>query len=136
MKIFDFSNGKKGEILSHLGLPDGCHGSIVEIDGQQYRVDLKEPKLTGNYDLSFAKSTDYWSNSAGKNFPHVDEEALKQWGAEAVLFCTGEWNAGFNKFWQWHVVGTTEWVKKAHQNGWLTLEIWKDGRATGEFLEA
>jgi len=103
MKVFDFTNGTKGELLGHIKLTDYAGGWLVEKAGSTFKV-----TLSGTY--------------GGKDV-HIDP---KDFGADAVCFCTGEffhqWHDGHpeaESHWCWNVIGTTDWNRSACKSGIL-----------------
>ena len=135
MKVFDYSNGKKGALLTNMPTPSSCHGSIVDQDERRYRIALKG-ELFGNYTLSFAASTGRYIRNQPDHAPHLNADIVTELGAEAVLYCDGSYTMCGEEVWSWHVTATPEWIRKAHKKGWITLERWDDHRATNVFLEA
>ena len=123
MKVFNFTDGTKGELLANINLPDYAGGSLVEKAGSTFKV-----KLSGAHGGKDDRWT--WHANAGHNLNgrdvHIDP---KDFGVEAICFCTGEffhqWHAGHpdaESHWDWNVIGTADWNRSACKSGILTAE--------------
>jgi len=109
MKVFDYTNGTKGELLGNVKMANGSGGWFVVKDGQRYKVELtKAPRGLGNV---------YWCTDVDNGFGDLIPETF---GVGAILICLGEWKAGIgDPEWEWRVVGTTEWNREACRSGIL-----------------
>jgi hypothetical protein len=123
MKVFDFTNGTKGDLLGHIKITDYAGGWFVEKDGSTFKV-----QLSGAH----GRKNDRWSwhSNAGHT---VKGERInidpKDFGVEAICFCTGEffhqWGEGHpeaKSHWQWDVIGTADWNREACKSGILKAE--------------
>ncbi len=123
MKVFDFTNGTKGELLANIKLTDYAGGWLIEKAGSTFKV-----QLAGAH----GRKNDRWSwhSNAGHR---VKGERInidpKDFGVEAICFCTGEffhqWHAGHpdaKSHWAWEVIGTTDWNRSACKSGILKAE--------------
>lgn len=114
MKIFDFSAGRKGEELGSIKRANSQGGFIVEKDGRTYRIEL-------------ANAPEGWGWHDGATWLRWDDgEPVEdvqitpgEFGVEAICFSTGEYHG----VWQWTVLGTREWNRKACQNGILKYTL-------------
>ena len=98
MKIFDFTNGVKGELLGESRLPDsqGC-ARMVEGTNDEY----SPFEVSG---MTFHESAHLINN---------DEILPEDYKVDAICFCTGQVQDGT---WCWSFLATTEWLK---ENGYL-----------------
>lgn len=135
MQIFDYSNGKKGKKLTDIARQDSYHGSIIEQDGEEFRIELTG-ELFGTYELAYAVSTGKYIKNKPEHDIQISADIVRELGVEAVIYCDGSYQMCGEEVWSWHVTATPEWIRKAHKNGWLTLEYWNDGHRGGKFLEA
>lgn len=120
MKVFDFTNGTKGELLADIKRAQYTGGWLVSKDGSVFKVELSG---------SHGGPDDRWSwvSKAGHTVGGKDVDIRPEdFGVEAVCFCTGEffhlWHAGHpeaESHWCWHVVGTAEWNRSACKAGIL-----------------
>ena len=114
MKIFDFTNGTKGEMLAAIKITDYAGGWLVGKNGNTFKV-----KLSGAHAGKDERWT--WHSKAGHTVKGKDVDIdPKDFGVEAICFCTGEffhlWHAGHpdaESHWCWEVIGTNEWNAKA-----------------------
>jgi hypothetical protein len=44
MKVFDFTNGTKGDLLGDIAVANSTGGSLVEKSGNTFKVELADPK--------------------------------------------------------------------------------------------
>jgi|TARA_R110000851_G_scaffold326572_1_gene495400 hypothetical protein len=113
MKIFNFTNGVRGEQVGDCKLENSSEGWLVRKNDKVFRVEL-------------ANSPDGWGWSTGSAYlPWVDGEPAEQvsilprdFGVEAICYCWGQ--TMHDKVWNWRVVGTTEWNRQACKDGILT----------------
>lgn len=113
MKIFDFTDGRKGKLLDASAAY--CHrtgGWLVKKGDTTYRVKLADRGKRG---------TDWsWHTDAGdRNDNPISPET---YGVGAICFCTGEFAMSGSTVWQWHVIGTTDWNREACRKGILKAE--------------
>jgi hypothetical protein len=110
MKIFDFSEGKKGQLLGHAKF--GAFGSCRLEDGVLYEISSAH-KFTES--LTFHNSAHTLGVSSGKY--KESEFSPKQLGVGAICTCIGKDNT--TGVWIWEVVGTPEWSAEAVKKGIL-----------------
>jgi len=120
MKVFDFTNGTKGEFLAEAKVVQHTGGWLVQKNGSTFKV-----KLTGSH----GGPDDRWSwvSNAGHTINGENVNIRPEdFGVEAVCFCIGEifhqWHPGHpeaESHWCWHVIGTTEWNRNACKAGVL-----------------
>lgn len=117
MKVFDFTNGSKGKELAEIKLAGHVYGHVVVKNGQRYRVTLADSGPAGTN----------WAWHSGAN--NGEEITPEQFGVEAICFCIGEmfvqWHPGHPDAvsqWEWAVLGTTEWNRKACKDGVLNVQ--------------
>ena len=91
MKIFDFSNGKKGAFLAHATLVTWCdnHGGL--------KADF------GRYE---------YHTGCGNNHDTSKKLEPSSFGVEAICFCLGEFICGDSSSWEWCAVGSVDWALK------------------------
>jgi len=122
MNIFDFTNGTKGKRVGEFrfGFSGGKH---VTKNGKTFSVELANPNNKEFFDSKRGTHTvikTQWCREAGHNDTNINPE---DFGCEAVIFCTGcfSTNYGKDEEWDWLVVGTTEWNRKAVKSGILKV---------------
>jgi len=123
MKVFDFTNGTKGDLLGHIKITDYSGGWFVEKDGSTFKVQLSGAHGRKNERWS-------WHLNAGHAVKGKDVDIdPKDFGVDAICFCTGEffhqWGEGHpeaKSHWQWDVVGTADWNRRACKSGILKAE--------------
>ncbi len=113
MKVFDYTNGKKGDFLCEAprpsftsGTPNGPHGGFLHLA-------RRSPPGTNWTLQSAAGRSNYRTGANELLLPEM-------FGVEAICGCLGEWRAGTDSAWEWFVIGTEEWLAKALSAGWLT----------------
>ena len=127
MKVFDFTNGTKGDLLGDIAIANSTGGSLVEKNGGTFKVELANPK---NVDpvVSGKAGTKWAWHKGATNIVEGKEHAIKaeDFGVGAICFCTGEyytvWHEGHPEAqteWEWHVIGTTDWNREACKSGIL-----------------
>ena len=123
MKVFDFTNGTKGELLADIKLIQYTGGWFVSKAGNTFKVELAESHGRANDRWSWASSAGHTVNGKDIDLDPAD------FGVEAICFCTGEfyhlWHAGHpeaESHWCWNVIGTTEWNRNACKAGILKAE--------------
>lgn len=106
MKVFDYTDGKRGELLAKVKMAGFRGGYIVVKDDCRFRIELQnEPE---GWD---------WACEADNGFGDLKPETF---GVQAICFCLGEWNQGLGvKIWEWVVLGTNEWNREACKKGIL-----------------
>lgn len=124
MKVFDFTDGVKGDLLGNISLVVATGGWNVEKAGSTYKVRLANPAdVQAPSDYASVKWTwhsDAAHNVGGKETPIKPED----FGVGAVCFCAGEFNvygsgADAEWCWEWNVIGTTAWNRDACKRGIL-----------------
>lgn len=103
MKVFDFTNGVKGKLLSEVHRPSYATGC------------LRDDKFYSNKNKSIT-----FMFGAGSTFKGVDTPLNpKDFGVEAICYCTGQWNSGEGgaQVWEWDSIGTEEWLQEALKTG-------------------
>jgi len=122
MKVFDFTDGIKGKQVGDMIKPDALGGWYVKKGDQTFRIELVNPNnVHPSTKLDREGISWEWNSDAC----HESDEGLiaidpLDFGVEAICFCTGKWNScghavlGNDEWtWQWHVIGTNEWNRKA-----------------------
>ena len=110
-------------MLANIKLIDYAGGWLVEKAGSTFKV-----QLAGAH----GRKNDRWSwhSNAGHTVKGEDINIdPKDFGADAICFCTGEffhqWHAGHpdaESHWDWNVIGTTDWNRSACKSGILNAE--------------
>ncbi len=123
MKVFDFTNGTKGELMGDIKLTDYAGSWIVEKGGDTFKVQLAG--LHGRKNERWSWHAKAGHAVKGKN---IDIDP-KDFGVDAICFCTGEffheWHQGHpeaKSHWKWDVIGTTDWNRSACKSGILKAE--------------
>jgi hypothetical protein len=127
MKVFDFTNGTKGDLLGDITICNSTGGWFVEKNGSTFKVELADPK---NVDpVAGGKAGIKWTwHTGATNFMESKDHAIKaeDFGVGAICFCAGEfavlWHIGHPEAetqWEWSVIGTTEWNREACKSGIL-----------------
>jgi len=127
MKIFNFSNGVKGEELANVKVANSLGGWLTEKNGAAYRVELANPKNAPSAAGGDAGVDWKWHSRATNYVDKQDAEITPEmFDTDAICFCMGEvytaWNAGHPEAeseWQWAVIGTAEWNREACKSGIL-----------------
>ena len=118
MKVFDFTDGKKGRLLANVSCVNGMGGWLVRKGNKVFKVEL-------------ANAPKGWAWHSGATIPLFYNErydsdqplTAEEFGVEAICFCSGE-IVQPPLGWQWHVIGTDAWNREACKKGILkaTLE--------------
>lgn len=112
MKIFDYTDGRKGRELGSLPLVSATNSSLVPGKNSDWI------KLTPTREINGVMPTWHSGAIAGYDI-EVDPSS---YGVEAVCFCMGEVKMGDDTWWDWCIVSDINWARKAYANGWLTGE--------------
>lgn len=129
MKVFDFTNGVRGDHIGNVHCTGGG-GWVVEKDGIKFQIALADNKFRApvsgkGFDEDRAGESWAWNNQA---FDENDELITPdQFGVEAICFCVGRFNS-FGEIgtdeeewtWEWFVIGSRDWNRKACKAGVLT----------------
>ena len=141
MKVFDFTNGEKGDLLGNIKSAGTMGGWFVEKNEKVFRVELVNPRNVKAVAGGKSGVEWLWRNSA---FNHIDGEdkpiKAEDFGVEAICFCDAEyhvrWYVGHPECesqWQWSVIGTTDWNRQACKDGILkstySFDVEKKGEA-------
>lgn len=93
MKIFDFTNGRKGEELGWAKRPDFCADSLVERDGEIIKL------KSGRYQ---------YHNAAGTGLPGKEKLINpSDYNVDAICFCLGSFRCGDEEIWEWCYLTST-----------------------------
>lgn len=116
MKVFDFTDGIKGRLLADIPRPDSMQGYPVVTDpttGKQMFLKPRNP-------LQMGRGTEFAVHRAvGRRCEPDETYRPETYGVQAILFCTGQWNAGTDVTWQWAAIGTDEWLARATSYGFF-----------------
>lgn len=128
MKVFDFTNGKRGDHIGNVHCTGGG-GWVVVKNGVKFKVELADNKFRApvagkGFDEDRAGQSWAWTNQAFDK----DEKLITpdQFGVEAICFCLGRFNV-FGQIgtdeeewsWEWFVIGTADWNRSACKRGLL-----------------
>ena len=115
MKIFDFTDGKKGKELGNRALVSWTDGWLVTKKDVTFKVELT------NAPLSPKTNTVDWCEGAGTTSRKGERFDLlpSDFGVGAILICLGDFGINGHESWHWHVIGTTEWNREACKRGIL-----------------
>lgn len=114
MKVFDFTNGKRGELLGEVARPNYMEGCLVRKGNKVFRIEMAK-KRVGNGQWT-------WHTGAGRGFVgHPGHSTLRpeDFGVSAICFSVGQWGED----WQWTVIGTDDWNRKAVKCGILSYSV-------------
>lgn len=117
MKVFDFTNGKRGELLGDIRRPGYMSGWLVSKGNKVFKIELAGKHGGGDW---------AWQSEAGYGFRNTPGHALirpEDFGVSAICFCTGSWRCDGKDVWQWAVVGTDDWNRKAVRCGILNYSV-------------
>jgi len=128
MKVFDFTNGKRGDHIGNVHCTGGG-GWVVVKNGVKFKVELTNDKFRApvagkGFDEDRAGQSWAWTNQA---FDKDDKLITPdQFGVEAICFCLGRFNV-FGQIgtdeeewsWEWFVIGTADWNRSACKRGLL-----------------
>lgn len=122
MNIFDFTNGTKGKLVGGVNRFAFSRGKHVTKNGKTFSVELANPnnrEFSDSKRGTHTKVITQWCREAGNS----EDKTInpEDFGCEAVIFCTGcfSTNHGQDEEWDWLVVGTTDWNRKALKSGIL-----------------
>lgn len=114
MKIFDFTNGVKGEQIGSVPRADSTGSWFVEKNGQTYKVELAKNHNKSNEKWTWHNDATYLENGSSHSIKPTD------FGVEAICFCFGEFTADHDSYeWWWCVLGTADWNRSACKAGHL-----------------
>ena len=109
MKVFDYTNGRKGDLLGEVKRVTYCEGHPFH-DGKFMTIGGKQVPQTE------------WSMHTGAGYRDTPLTP-EQFGVEAICFCTGQISSGRDSgTWIWEVVGTSAWIDKAIESGLLVAK--------------
>lgn len=108
MKVFDFTDGKKGKFLGEAYRPSWMSGHLADGGKEKYVVRNRQ------YQFHTAAGTTY----KGKDQPMNPAD----FGVEAICFCIGEWKSGTDSKWEWCALYTPEGLKAAIAAGHVLVE--------------
>ena len=108
MKIFNFTNGVKGELLGNVKLPDSLGATLS--DGDDYiHIEISGCSYHNSAHIEYGEPCKDWSEK-----PILPSD----YNVDAICFCTGKFEVGDNKYeWHWNFLATAEWLTK---NGYPT----------------
>ena len=113
MKIFDFTAGKKGELLANVGYAHSLDGWLVRKGDRVFKVSLAAKPKKGS-------TWEWHSGAQTKSGTPISPE---QFGVEAICFCTGAARMNAVEVWRWNVIGTADWNREACKKGILKYEF-------------
>ena len=127
MKVFDFTNGTKGDLLGDITIANSTGGSLVEKNGGTFKVKLANPQNVEPVAGGKAGVKWSWVNAAtSRGEPEDSAVTAEDFGVGAICFCTGEysvtWHHGHPEAetdWWWYVIGTADWNREACKSGIL-----------------
>lgn len=113
MKIFDFTNGKKGELLANIAYAHALDGWLARKGDRVFKVSLAKKAPRGS-------TWEWHSGAETKGGTRIRPETF---GVEAICFCTGAARMNAVEVWRWHVIGTDDWNREACKKGILKAEF-------------
>ncbi len=120
MRVFNYSNGKKGELLGEVKRTFNNNGNIIGSDEKAIVV-----RSVGGMELN---ATPYYENSKCE-FSAV--KWLEEFGVDAVCYCMGNYNNG-NGYdeWVWACTGTQDWILEQVEGGNADSQLWSEVQAS------
>lgn len=113
MKVFDFTNGKRGELLGEVKRIAFAGGALVRKGNKVFRIDVAKKEKGSLWT---------WHECAGFRSSGEDVRITpEEFGVSAICFCSGQFVPGNE--WHWHVLGTADWNRKAVSCGILSFEV-------------
>lgn len=117
MKVFDFSNGTKGELLGEVGLITYNTSGVSVVDAKT----KKKSYLQVRNERQLGPQTRLGVHDGAGRFD--TKYTPEMFGVDAILMCHGQEHTGYGfqepGDWKWIVIGTTEWVATAISNGFF-----------------
>lgn len=102
MKIFDFTDGKKGELLTNIELPNYTSGWFTDIG--------KIGSLQGK---EFASDAGQDRADRPKSSHYTMLDVLKSLNVKAICYCLGEMQCGQEPaYWDWHYTCEPEYARE------------------------
>jgi hypothetical protein len=114
MKVFDFTSGRKGELVGNIKRAGAMHGCLVSKNGKTFRVELANRPAGWEWHTG-ATWLRYEKGEPVEDMPIRPED----FGVEAICFSTGAFKIDGQEQWQWTVLGTTDWNRQACKDGIL-----------------
>lgn len=116
MKVFDYTDGRKGKLLANINRANSSGGWLVRKGDNIYRVELTNAPRLWSWACSATRPI---FNEEGK-FAGEEEITPEEFGVEAICFCTGEITSPKDMAgWHWTVLGTDAWNRKSCKAGIL-----------------
>lgn len=103
MKIFDFTNGVKGNELDNIRRPGGLHGWFIGGTPEA----TERVKSIGRY--TFQKGGDY--GMAEDKLAFDMDTIREKFGVDAICWCAGAYIENGQEVWEWHYTATREWLE-------------------------
>lgn len=115
MKIFNYTDGRKGKLLDNIKLAGSLRGWLRSEGDNVYRISVAAPA---------ARDTEWSWHSGATYLAYVSDDDYEEveitpdsYGVEAICFCMGQMGRGGD--WQWVVIGTDDWTEAAIERGIL-----------------
>jgi len=124
MKIFDFSDGKKGARLSIIQRANSTGSSLVRKGEKTFKVSLANKPQRDNEEWRWHQTATFFDHASQSDMAIKPED----FGVEAICFCWGQLFAGPEDpkgIWNWCVIGTQDWNRNACKNKILKAEVMK-----------
>jgi len=99
MKIFDFSEGKRGRLLGHARRPTFSGPTFHDGNGW-VKITIAGCDYTSEAGTGFGE------------FESTEKYEPGTWGVAAICFCEGKFSAGEDDFWKWTFTATDAWLAK------------------------
>jgi hypothetical protein len=107
VKIFDFSEGKRGRLLGYARRPTFSGPTFH--DGN----DWVKIKIAGcDYTSTAGRTGTKLENGAIVADEKTEAYEPGTYGLEAICFCEGKFWAGEDSFWSWKFLATDAWLAK------------------------
>ena len=133
MKVFDFTDGKKGKLLGETKQPERTGGWYVTKNDNTFKVRLANPRNVKP--IAGVNAGVKWEWRSDATSSNGDDLKPEDFGVAAICFCTGEYYVTWHKNhpkaeseWWWNVLGTTDWNRSACKSGVLkATKITREG---------
>jgi hypothetical protein len=119
MKVFNYSNGTKGELLGNIRRAHGNSGNVLGEDETAIVV-----YSVNGFQL---EATPYreWYDDDGAHFDPLN--LPEKFKVAAVCYCLGKFNNG-NGYdeWVWACTGTEKWILEQVAAGKADFKVWAE----------
>ena len=119
MKVFDFSNGVKGDLLDEVNRV--TYNTCMQRSKDPVTGEVKYLRVKNEHMLGPQTMLTVHEEAGYRDVKYTPE----MFGVEAILMCWGQEHTGYGfqeaGDWKWIVIGTDEWVVRAISNGFFEI---------------